>query len=172
MIQLCKQAGAKCICVASTKEKLDICTKLGADFVINYKENPDYQHLVKEFTNGRGADIIADPVGASNAARNIDALAVDGRWVCFGMLGGKEVPNFNMGALLAKRGTLHTTLLKSRSVEYKAKLLAQMRAVVFESGFGFEPVLHKVFKMSEARQAHEMMEANETIGKILLEYDL
>ena len=64
MIQLAKQAGIKTIAIASNNEKLAFCSKLGADFTINYKENPEYQDMVNEYTNMKGADVIADPVGA------------------------------------------------------------------------------------------------------------
>jgi NADPH2:quinone reductase len=66
LIQLCKKAGVKCIAVASTLEKLQICKELGADFIIPYKENPDYSSLVKEYTNGKGVNVILDPIMASN----------------------------------------------------------------------------------------------------------
>lgn len=67
--------------------------------------------------------MIADPVGASNAARNIAALALDGRWVLYGTMGGTKVENFDLGALIAKRGALLSTTLKTRSKEYKKSLL-------------------------------------------------
>ena len=76
-----------------------------------------------EMTGGKGASIIADPVGASNAARNIASLAIDGKWVLYGSMGGRIVENFDLGALVAKRGTLQTTTLKTRSIEYKTDLL-------------------------------------------------
>ena len=76
-----------------------------------------------EMTGGKGCSIITDPVAASNAARNIASLAIDGKWVLYGTMGGRIVENFDMGALLAKRGTLQATTLKTRSAEYKTDLL-------------------------------------------------
>ena len=76
-----------------------------------------------KFTEGKGANVIADCVGASNANRNVASLALDGRWVFYGTMGGRIVENFDMGALLAKRGNLLSTTLKTRSPAYKAELL-------------------------------------------------
>ena len=67
--------------------------------------------------------MIADPVGASNAARNVASLAIDGIWVLYGSMGGHIVDNFDLGALVAKRGALMTTTLKTRSNDYKKELL-------------------------------------------------
>lgn len=78
--------------------------------------------------------MIADPVGASNAVRNIASLAVDGRWVLYGSMGGRIIENFDMGSLMAKRGALLTTTLKTRSKEYKTNLLQQLGKVFFNSG--------------------------------------
>ena len=76
-------------------------------------------------------NVIADPVGASNAARNVASLAIDSRWVLFGTMGGTKVENFDLGALLAKRGALLTTTLKTRSKDYKKALLEEMSKVFF-----------------------------------------
>jgi len=172
MIQLIKAAGAKSIAVSSSDSKLQICKDLGADYVINYKTHPDFQHQVMQITQNRGADVIADPVGASNAMRNVASLAVDGKWVLYGSLGGRIIENFDLGALVAKRGILFTTTLKTRSVEYKTELIQKLAKHFFHSGHGFKPVIEKVLPMSDAKQAHELMESNATIGKILLKYDL
>lgn len=123
-------------------------------------------------TDNKGCNIIADCVGASNAARNVASLAVDGRWVLYGWMGGKIVENFDLGALVAKRGTLHTTTLKSRSDSYKSDLLQKLSKEFFLSGHDFEPITEAVLPMSKANDAHSLMESNTTIGKILLKYDL
>jgi NADPH:quinone reductase-like Zn-dependent oxidoreductase len=87
-------------------------------------------------------------------------------------MGGKLISEFDLGALIAKRGQLLCTTLKTRSIEYKAKLLKDLNQCFFESGHEFNPILHTVLPMSAAAAAHELMESNETIGKILLKYDL
>ena len=116
--------------------------------------------------------MIADPVGASNAARNVASLAIDGRWVLYGSMGGRIVENFDLGALVAKRGALLTTTLKTRSKEYKKQLLEEMSKVFFNSGHKFRPVTEKIIPMSAANEAHALMESNTTVGKILLKQDL
>jgi NADPH:quinone reductase-like Zn-dependent oxidoreductase len=125
---------------------------------------------VQKFTLGKGANVIADPVGASNATRNVASLAIDGRWVLYGSMGGRIVENFDIGALVAKRGALLTTTLKTRSKEYKKSLLEDMSKIFFSQKF--KPVTEKVFAMSSASEAHLLMESNTTVGKILLKQDL
>lgn len=92
-------------------------------------------------TEGKGCNVVADPVGASNVVRNMASLAMDGRWVIYGWMGGKLVDKFDLGALVAKRGTLHTTTLKSRSDAYKTNLLQHLAKEFFHSGREYEPVL-------------------------------
>ena len=76
---------------------------MGADYTINYKSTPDFDAVVMKITNGKGCQIIADPVGAQNALKNIACCSVDARWVLFGFLGGSKLQNFDLGPLLAKR---------------------------------------------------------------------
>lgn len=109
--------------------------RLGADFTINYKENPDYSQIVQEYTNNKGANIVLDPVGAQNFFyvrnlrfiifnfQNLNSIAMDGRWVIYGGLGGSEVEKCNLGALMRKRVNLHFTTLRNRSDEYKTNLV-------------------------------------------------
>jgi len=116
--------------------------------------------------------VIADPVGASNAARNVASLSIDGRWVLYGSMGGRIVENFDLGALVAKRGALLSTTLKTRSKDYKKSLLEEMSKVFFTSGYPFRPVTDKIIPMSAAAEAHALMESNTTVGKVLLKQDL
>lgn len=83
--------------------------------------------------------------------RNVASLAIDGKWVLYGSMGGRVVENFDLGALLAKRGTLSSTTLKTRSVEYKTDLLQRLAKHFFHSGHNFKPVIEKILPMSEAR---------------------
>lgn len=87
-------------------------------------------------------------------------------------MGGRIVDNFDLGALVAKRGALMTTTLKTRSNDYKKELLEQLSKTVFNSGHSFEPIIECVLPMSQACEAHTRMESNTTVGKILLKYDL
>lgn len=103
---------------------------------------------MQKFTQNKGANVIADPVGASNASRNVASLAIDGRWVLYGSMGGRIVENFDLGSLVAKRGALLSTTLKTRSKEYKKALLDEVNKVFFTSGFPFKPVTEKILPMS------------------------
>ena len=80
------------IASASSNEKLEFCKSLGADFVVNYKETPEFDKEIIKITNGRGCQVIADPVGAPNALRNIASCGLDARWVLYGFLGGRVIP--------------------------------------------------------------------------------
>lgn len=148
--------------------------------MINYKINPDFSKLVLEYTSGKGATIILDPVSAQNYSYNLTSLAMDGRWVFYGGLGGMNIDcsasnnAFPLGPLMAKRANLHWSTLRTRSDEYKAALVKRFTEECmhgFESG-ELRAVVDRVFKMSEIVQAHEYMEKNENIGKIVIQNDL
>jgi len=112
-VQLMKALGAVPVATARSAEKLVAAKAHGAAFTINTREVPDWVGRVKELTHGEGAAVILDPVGGSYSIANAEALARDGRWVSYGLMGGKQMdaPNF-MGILLAKRGTLVATTLR------------------------------------------------------------
>ena len=100
---------------------------LGASHVINYKATPSYAALVKEFTNGKGVNVIQDPVlGGTNFNENLDCLAMDSRWVIYGTMGGIKADNANMVKPLLKRASILFSTLKSRSDDYKAELIKEM----------------------------------------------
>ena len=103
---------------------------MGADFTINYKTE-SVADKVLEVTEGRGADVIADPVGAQNVATNQKSAAMDCRWILYGFMGGSACENFDMGPLLRKRISLIATTLKSRSNEYKADLISKVGQIIF-----------------------------------------
>ena len=115
--------GVKPIAVTSTPAKLDNSKSLGAIAGINYKENPDFSKLVKEITNGQGADIILDCIGAQNFQYNLKAAAMDCQWIFFGAIGGVRLQKLNLGLLLGKRIHHLSTTLKNRSDEYKTELI-------------------------------------------------
>lgn len=173
LLTLAKKAGLTTIAVASQDDKLEVCKSLGAAKVINYKNTPEFQEEVLLFTDGKGVDIVADPVGASNAARNVASLAKDGRWVLYGFLGGAAIENFDLRPLLMKRISLLVTALKSRSNDYKRDLLKQVGEAVFENEtLQVKPFIDTTFPMSKASECHSYMEQNTSIGKALLEVDL
>lgn len=165
-IKLAKLAGAKDIIVtAGTDEKIKKCKSLGATLGINYRES-DFQSAVQSATNGRGVDIILDFVGGSYWERNLGSLALDGRWVLISTMGGSVVDKINMAELLKKRATIIATTLRSRALDYKAKLTSEF-ATQFLQGFGSVPI-DTVVPLCEIKAAHERMETNLNAGKIVI----
>ncbi len=169
-IQLAKvMSNAQVIITAGSEEKLDYCRKLGADTVINYKEQ-DFAEEVLQATNQKGVDVILDFVGASYWEQNYKSIALDGRWVLIGVLGGSTVHQVRLMDLMAKRIQLTGTLLTPRSDEYKADLSKDFisKAIhYFEQG-KIQPVVDITFPITEVAEAHQHMEANKNIGKIIL----
>jgi putative PIG3 family NAD(P)H quinone oxidoreductase len=163
-IQLGKAIGATVVTTAGSARKLETCRELGADVLINYRE----QDFVEEL--GRhGADVILDVVGAAYLARNVDALAVNGRLVVIGMQGGTKA-ELNLGKLLAKRAAVMATTLRARPAEEKAAIVAAVREHVWpliEAGT-VRPVVDCALPLAQAADAHRLMESSEHIGKIML----
>src|SRR5699024_2303683 len=121
-IQLAKQAGAIVTVTAGSQEKLEFCKTLGADTLINYKTET-FSDVILEETKKRSVDLILDFIGASYWDMNMKSIAVDGRIVLIGLLGGARVENFNLNHILAKRIQVTGTLLNPRSDQYKADLV-------------------------------------------------
>jgi putative PIG3 family NAD(P)H quinone oxidoreductase len=167
-IQLAKNAGATVAVTAGTPEKLDWCRRLGADILINYRDE-DFVTALRDATNGHGADVILDIMGASYLARNIDALASDGRLAIIGMQGGVKA-ELNVGTLMAKRGSVLSTSLRARPEEQKAAIVAAVREHVWpliENGT-VRPLIDQKLPMTQAAEAHRVMMASAHTGKILL----
>ncbi|SFK18134.1 NAD(P)H-quinone oxidoreductase [Brevibacillus centrosporus] len=167
-IQLAKQVSkANVIVTAGSAEKLAYCKELGADHVIDYKRAAIEQE-VERITDGKGANLILDFIGAAYWKKNIQSASMDGRLVLIGTLGGKET-DVDLSELMGKRLQVTGTLLTPRSDAYKAELsqeLAQKILPLFESGV-IKPIIDTVFPLEEIQLAHRRMEANENIGKII-----
>lgn len=167
-IQIAKQQGARVFVTAGSEEKLDFCKKLGADVCINYKTE-DFVKRVKEETGGKGVDVILDHIGASYLRQNIDSLNFDGRLFIIGFMGG-AVGEVDLRALLARRLTVQSAGLRNRSPENKAVIVNEVERIVWpaiEAG-SVKPVVYRSFPLSEAAEAHRLMESSDHIGKILL----
>ncbi|MFC8869561.1 NAD(P)H-quinone oxidoreductase [Streptomyces sp. NPDC057148] len=167
-IQLAKAVGAKVAVTAGTKEKLERCAELGADILINYREQ-DFVAEVKDATGDAGADVILDNMGAKYLDRNVQALAVNGRLAIIGMQGGRK-GELNIGALLAKRAAVSATSLRARPLEEKAAIVAAVREHVWPLLVGghVRPVVDRELPMSDAPGAHRVVEESGHIGKVLL----
>lgn len=168
-IQLAKQAGAIVTVTAGSKEKLDFCKTLGADTLINYKTET-FSDVILEETNKRGVDLILDFIGASYWDMNMKSIAVDGRLVLIGLLGGARVENFNLNHILAKRIQVTGTLLNPRSDQYKADLvydLVESSLELFKTG-ELKPIVDSTYELADVGKAHDYMQASKNIGKIVL----
>ncbi|GAA2731204.1 NAD(P)H-quinone oxidoreductase [Streptomyces nogalater] len=167
-IQLAKAVGARVAVTAGTKEKLDRCAELGADVLINYREQ-DFVAEIKQATDGAGADVILDNMGAKYLDRNVQALAVNGRLAIIGMQGGVK-GELNIGALLGKRGAISATSLRGRPLDEKAAIVAAVREHVWPllAAGDVRPIVDRELPMPEAAEAHRLVEASGHIGKVLL----
>jgi putative PIG3 family NAD(P)H quinone oxidoreductase len=167
-IQLAKHAGARVAVTAGSERKLEACRELGADITINYRED-DFVESLMAATDGHGADVILDIIGASYLSRNVAALAPDGRIANIGMQQGRRA-ELDFGALMAKRGTIMSTTLRARPREQKAAIVAAVAENVWplvDSGV-IRPVIDTELPMQEAAEAHRIMTASTHMGKILL----
>ncbi|MCX5247495.1 NAD(P)H-quinone oxidoreductase [Streptomyces sp. NBC_00201] len=167
-IQLAKAVGAKVAVTAGTKEKLDRCAELGADILINYREQ-DFVAEVKKATGGAGADVILDNMGAKYLDRNVQTLAVNGRLAVIGLQGGVK-GELNLGALLSKRAAVSATSLRARPLSEKATIVAAVREHVWPllEGGHVRPVVDRELPMSDAAAAHRVVEESGHVGKVLL----
>jgi NADPH2:quinone reductase len=167
-IQMAKAFGAKVIATAGTDDKCDACLKLGADHAINYKTQ-DFAAEAKKLTGGAGVDVILDMVAGSYAAREVESLAEDGRLVIIALQGGSKA-EFNAGLVLRKRLTITGSTLRPRPVAFKAAIAASLKQHVWPliEKKAIRPVIHSTFPAAEAAKAHELMESNQHIGKIVL----
>ncbi|MBV1948340.1 NAD(P)H-quinone oxidoreductase [Streptomyces sp. BV129] len=167
-IQLGKAVGARVAVTAGSKEKLDFCAELGADILINYRDQ-DFVTEIERATDGAGADVILDNMGAKYLDRNVEALAVNGRLMIIGMQGGTK-GELNIGMLLGKRGAVSATSLRARPLSEKATIVAAVREHVWPliaSGV-VRPVVDRELPMTDAAEAHRVLEGSGHIGKVLL----
>lgn len=165
-IQLAHAMGARVFATAGSPEKLAACVALGAERAISYREE-DFVEVVTGATDG--ADVILDNMGATYLARNLAALAPNGRLVVIGLQGGARA-ELDLGALMSRRAAVVATTLRARPTEEKA---AVCRGVVehvwpLVADGVVRPVVHASMPLAEVAAAHAAMEAGEHTGKILL----
>lgn len=167
-IQLANALGARVACTVGSRAKADRCRDLGADVVINYREE-DFVERLRDATDGRGADLILDILGASYLGRNVAALAPDGRLVVIGLQGGRKA-ELDLAGLLAKRGMISATSLRYRPADQKAAIVAGARREVWPllAAGRIQTVVDRVLPLREAAEGHRVMEAGEHVGKVLL----
>jgi len=167
-IQLGVALGARVACTAGSRVKLDRCRELGAELAIPYRDE-DFVKAITAFTDGRGADVILDIIGAAYLERNLAALAPGGRLAIIGLQGGAKT-QVDLSAMLRKRATVRATTLRARPTHEKAAVVAGVNEVVWPmvSNGQIRPVIDTVLPLAQAAEAHKLMEADTHVGKILL----
>jgi putative PIG3 family NAD(P)H quinone oxidoreductase len=167
-IQLAVQVGARVAVTAGTPAKLDRCRDLGAEIAINYHEQ-DFVSALRAVTDGHGADVVLDNMGASYLDRNVDVLAYNGRLVVIGLQGGARA-ELDLQKLMSRRAALISTSLRARPAEEKAAIVASICQHVWPllASGAVRPVIHERLPLERAADGHRMMTESSHIGKILL----
>ncbi len=174
-IQIARHLGVKIVVTVGSEKKADFCRELGADAVINYREE-DFVERVHEICthdNGStGADVILDIIGAKYLERNIKALGTDGRLVIIGMQGGTKT-EINLGWLMQPRKSVSATTLRARPKDQKIAIVAEVAdrlwpAVVSRD---IRPIIHEAMPLADVVRAHQLLEDGANIGKVLLIVD-
>jgi len=169
-IQLCKAlAPTSKLIVTASPEKMDRVREIGADFLINFRETPDFTEVVKEFTGKKGVDLILDHVGAKYLAPNMNSLAYKGKLVVIGVTSGIKA-ELNLALMMVKRQQIIGSVLRSRPVSEKGEIVAEFtrRALPKFADRTIVPIIEKVFPLDQVVEAHRMMEEDKHFGKIVL----
>lgn len=170
-IQVARALGARIAITAGPQTKLDLCRELGAEITIAYRDE-DFVGRLREENDGAGADVILDIIGASYLARNVDALATDGRLIVIGMQGGTK-GELNLGTLISKRARVVGTALRGRPVAGptgKSAIVDEVVAHVWPmvSDGQVRPVIGAEFPIDQAAAAHELLASGDVSGKVVL----
>ena len=168
-IQLAREWGATVLTTVGSAEKAAACLKLGAAHAINYREQ-DFVTEVDRLTEGRGVDVVLDMVGGSYLHRNCQCLAKDGREVLVAVQGGTRDPEFDMRLVMMKRLVITGSTMRPRSTAEKGAIADALRKNIWPAldAGRCAPVIHGVFPLAEAADAHRLMETSAHIGKIVL----
>ncbi|QOR71626.1 NAD(P)H-quinone oxidoreductase [Ruania alkalisoli] len=167
-VQIARELGARVITTSGSAGKAALCRRLGAATSLDHHSGP-FADAVLDATNGRGVDVVLDPIGASYWEQNAACLAPDARWVVIGGLGGYELP-LSFRHLMAKRIQITFSTLRSRSDEDKASLLRGLDDLIGASlaAGRIAPVIDRVYDWSEVALAHQRLQSNQNAGKVVL----
>jgi putative PIG3 family NAD(P)H quinone oxidoreductase len=167
-LQLASRHGARVFCTVGTPEKAERARDLGAERAVLYRDE-DFVEVVRDATDGRGADVVLDNMGATYLERNVKVLATGGRLVVIGLQGGVKA-ELDLGRLLAKRASVHATSLRARPAAEKAAIVEAVLAGVWPAVEAGEvrPVVDRVLALDDVAEAHRALEASEHVGKIVL----
>ncbi|RYY44493.1 MAG: NAD(P)H-quinone oxidoreductase, partial [Sphingomonadales bacterium] len=164
-IQFARALGARVACTAGSTTKLDAAASLGAEVLINYRE----EDFVARIRAEGGADVILDIMGAAYLPRNLDALRANGRIVVIGLQGGRK-GELDLAKLLSKQGRILATTLRGLPLEKKAEIVAGVRRDFWPlvvSGT-YRAVIDQILPLADAADAHRRIEASDVTGKLLL----
>ena len=167
-IQLARAFDARVFATAGSSDKCAACERVGAEHCINYRET-DFVEAIRELTGGAGVNVVLDIIGGPYFPRNLEALAVEGRLVQIGVLGGAKT-ELNVAIIMQKRLTVTGSTLRVRAIADKAAIAAALREHVWpllESGT-VKPLIYATFPLRDAAAAHRLMESSAHIGKIVL----
>ena len=166
-IQLARAFGATVFATAGSDAKCAACERLGAR-TINYR-TADFVQAVRESTGNKGVDVILDIVGGDYLQRNVDCLAMHGRLIQIGLLGSSRA-EINLRPVMQKRLTITGSTLRTRSVAEKGAIARDLEARVWPllASRQVAPVIDRTLPLSEAAEAHRLLESGEAIGKIVL----
>jgi NADPH2:quinone reductase len=168
-IQLAKAFGATVVATAGSKDKVSFCREIGADRVINYREQ-DFVAEVAAITGKRGVDVVLDMVGGDYFEKNLRCLALEGRLAIIAFLQGSRV-TLDFRHVMLRRLTITGSTLRASPSQRKAEIAHSLREKVwplFESG-RLKAIVHRIFPLAEAAAAHALMESGAHIGKIMLQ---
>ena len=167
-IQICKAKGNPCFVTAGTKEKISRCMELGAEGgTVRNEEN--FADAVAKWTDNNGVQVILDPVGANYLEDNMKSLTLEGRLVMIGLMGGAET-SINLGLLMMKRLRIIGSTLRAQPIPKKTEIMNNLNENIWpllESG-DIKPIIDTVIPIEEVDKAHELMESNQTFGKVIL----
>ncbi|WP_248744556.1 MULTISPECIES: NAD(P)H-quinone oxidoreductase [unclassified Pseudomonas] len=167
-LMLCREFGIEAFATAGSPDKCEAIRALGGE-PINYREQ-DFAAVIAEKTNGQGVNVILDIMGGSYLNANLGALAMDGRVVMLGFLGGARANDVDLLTILGKRAVVTGSLLRARTSAEKAAIADQLREHVWPilAAGRCLPIIDKIYPLTDAARAHAHMEAGEHIGKIVL----
>jgi len=169
-IQLCRAlTPASSLIVTTSSEKMERVKALGTNFLINFRETPDFTEVVKEFTNKKGVDLILDHVGAKYLSPNMNSLGYRGKLVIIGVVSGIKA-ELNLALMMVKRQQIIGSVLRSRPVAEKGEIVAEFtrRTLPKFADRSIVPIIEKIFSVEQVADAHRMMEEDKHFGKIVL----
>lgn len=174
-IQIARHLGVKIVVTVGSEKKAEFCRELGADAVINYRDE-DFVDRVREICThddgSTGADVILDIIGAKYLERNIKALNTDGRLIIIGMQGGTKT-EINLGWLMQPRKTVSATTLRARPKDQKIAIVAEVADQLWPAVISgdIRPIIHEAMPLTDVVRAHQTLEDGTNIGKVLLIVD-